>query len=85
MKNVGKQMTAHLRRLSDRVLESATIGYVGGDGSEWEREALVGLARDGELAGWRHEGFWQCMDTLKEAQELNGLWASGRAPWRVWA
>jgi glucose-1-phosphate cytidylyltransferase len=67
------------------VLEPAAIGYVAGDATQWEREPLAGLARDGELAGWHHEGFWQCMDTLKEAQELNGLWASGRAPWRVWA
>jgi len=49
-----------------------------------EREALAGLARDGKLRAYRHEGFWDCMDTYKDAVVLNDLWAAGRAPWRIW-
>jgi glucose-1-phosphate cytidylyltransferase len=50
-----------------------------------EREPLEGLAADGELHAYRHEGFWDCMDTYKDAVLLNDLWASGDPPWRVWA
>ena len=50
-----------------------------------EREPLERLAADGELGAFRHEGFWDCMDTYKDAVLLNDLWAAGEAPWRVWA
>jgi glucose-1-phosphate cytidylyltransferase len=50
-----------------------------------EREPLEGLAADGELRAFRHEGFWDCMDTYKDAVLLNDLWASGAPPWRVWS
>jgi glucose-1-phosphate cytidylyltransferase len=49
-----------------------------------EREPLEGLASDGELRAYRHRGFWDCMDTYKDAVMLNDLWASGEPPWRVW-
>ncbi|MGN6255494.1 MAG: sugar phosphate nucleotidyltransferase [Solirubrobacterales bacterium] len=49
-----------------------------------EREPLSGLAADGELRAFRHEGFWDCMDTYKDAVVLGDLWAAGRAPWRIW-
>jgi glucose-1-phosphate cytidylyltransferase len=49
-----------------------------------EREPLEHLAADGELRAYRHDGFWECMDTYKDAVTLNDLWASGDAPWRVW-
>lgn len=49
-----------------------------------ERAPLERLAADGELRAFRHEGFWDCLDTYKDAVELNDLWAEGRAPWRVW-
>ena len=49
-----------------------------------EREPLSQLAADGELRAYRHEGFWDCMDTYKDAVVLNDLWAAGRAPWRIW-
>ncbi len=48
-----------------------------------EREPLEGLARDGRLHAYRHSGFWECMDTLKDAVTLNDLW-EGDAPWRIW-
>ena len=49
-----------------------------------EHEPLQSLAADGELRGFRHEGFWDCMDTYKDAVLLNDLWASGQAPWKTW-
>jgi glucose-1-phosphate cytidylyltransferase len=53
-------------------------------GSVLEREPLERLAADGELRAYRHEGFWDCMDTYKDAVVLNDLWTGGRAPWRIW-
>ena len=49
-----------------------------------EREPLERAAALGRLAGFRHQGFWDCMDTYKDAVTLNDLWAAGRAPWRLW-
>jgi glucose-1-phosphate cytidylyltransferase len=49
-----------------------------------EREPLEGLAADGQLAAYRHTGFWECLDTYKDAVTLNDMWSQGRAPWRVW-
>jgi glucose-1-phosphate cytidylyltransferase len=54
------------------------------DSSILEREPLEGLAGDGHLHAYRHTGFWECMDTYKDAVELNDLWASGQAPWKLW-
>jgi glucose-1-phosphate cytidylyltransferase len=55
------------------------------ESSVLEREPLEGLAADGELHGFRHTGFWECMDTYKDAVELEDLWASGTAPWKLWS
>jgi glucose-1-phosphate cytidylyltransferase len=63
--------------------EAAALSQIGA-GSVLEREPLQGLAAAGELGAFRHEGFWDCMDTYKDAVVLNDLWASGEAPWRVW-
>ncbi len=63
--------------------EPAALAYVD-EGSVLEREPLQGLAAAGELRAFRHEGFWDCMDTYKDAVVLNDLWASGEAPWRIW-
>ncbi len=65
--------------LSPRVLE-----YVDGDNAVWEREALERLAKDRQLAAYRHTGFWQPMDTLRDKVLLDELWQSGRAPWKAW-
>jgi glucose-1-phosphate cytidylyltransferase len=66
------------------VLDRRTIDYIDEDATIWERGPLERLARDGELMAFRHEGFWQPMDTLREKQLLESLWQSGRAPWKVW-
>jgi glucose-1-phosphate cytidylyltransferase len=66
------------------VLERGVFDYIDGDGTLWEHEPLERLARDGQLMAFRHEGFWQPMDTLRERKLLEDLWASGHAPWKVW-
>ena len=55
------------------------------ESSVLEREPLEGLAEEGQLRAYRHTGFWECMDTYKDAVALNDLWAAGRAPWQVWS
>ena len=64
--------------------EPAVLGRLAPD-SVLEREPLASLAADGELRAFRHEGFWDCMDTYKDAVLLNDLWAAGDAPWQRWA
>jgi glucose-1-phosphate cytidylyltransferase len=66
------------------VLNRKVIDYVEGDDTVWERGPVEQLARDGQLMGYRHYGFWSCMDTLKEKNILEDVWASGKAPWRIW-
>ena len=63
--------------------EPGALGYIAED-SVLEREPLAGLAADGQLRAHRHEGFWDCMDTYKDAVVLNDLWAGGEAPWTAW-
>jgi glucose-1-phosphate cytidylyltransferase len=65
------------------VCEPAFLEHVGED-SVLEREPLEAVAAAARLAAYRHDGFWDCMDTYKDAVTLNDLWRSGRAPWRVW-
>lgn len=67
------------------VLQPKVIDYIAGDSTSWEGEPLVKIARDGELAAWEHSGFWQAMDTLREKNYLEELWAGGRAPWKTWS
>ncbi|HEX6097456.1 MAG TPA: glucose-1-phosphate cytidylyltransferase [Thermoanaerobaculia bacterium] len=66
------------------VLEPSVLDYIAGDDTIWERAPLERLAREGELSAFRHDGFWQPMDTLRDKMQLEQLWASGQAPWRVW-
>ncbi len=66
------------------VLNRDAIDYIEGDETIWERDPVERLARDGQLMGYRHSGFWSCMDTLKEKNILEDLWASGKAPWKIW-
>jgi glucose-1-phosphate cytidylyltransferase len=66
------------------VLEPEIFDYIEGDNTAWEREPMERLARDGQLMAYRHTGFWQCMDTLRDRKLLESLWEAGRAPWKVW-
>ncbi len=66
------------------VLEPGVLDFIAGDETTWEREPLERLADAGQLVAYRHESFWQPMDTLREVKILDGLWADGRPPWKVW-
>lgn len=66
------------------VVEPGIFRYIDGDETVFEREPLERAAEKGELTAYRHDGFWQCMDTTRDKQRLEELWANGRAPWKVW-
>ncbi|MDP2010065.1 MAG: glucose-1-phosphate cytidylyltransferase [Phenylobacterium sp.] len=66
------------------VLQPDVVSRIAGDEIPFETAPLEGLAADGELMAWRHEGFWAAMDTLRDKNQLESLWASGKAPWHVW-
>jgi glucose-1-phosphate cytidylyltransferase len=67
------------------VLQPEVISRIAGDSVQWEAAPLESLAADGQLAAFRHTGFWQPMDTLRDKMTLESLWESGRAPWKVWS
>lgn len=66
------------------VLERGVLDYIEDDGTRLEKETLENLANDGQLMAFRHNGFWQCMDTLHEKKLLNKLWYDNKAPWKTW-
>jgi glucose-1-phosphate cytidylyltransferase len=66
------------------VLSPGALNAIDGDDTPWETTPLERLVAMGELRAWRHQGFWQPMDTLREKELLEALWQSGHAPWRVW-
>jgi len=66
------------------VLDPKTIDYIDGDETPWERDPLMRLASAQQMMGYKHYGFWSCMDTLREKTYLEELWASGQAPWKKW-
>jgi len=65
------------------VLEPEVFDYIDGDDTQFEKEPLERLAKDGQLMAYKHPGFWQCMDTIRDKKRLEELWETG-APWRVW-
>lgn len=66
------------------VLEPAVLDLVESDGTVWEQQPLETLARSGQLAAFRHDGFWHPLDTVRDKRILEDLWASGEAPWKIW-
>lgn len=66
------------------VLEPKVFDYIAGDATQWEKEPLEQLAKDGQLMAYKYTGFWQCMDTVRDKRRLEGLWESGNAPWKTW-
>ena len=66
------------------VCQPQVFDYIEGDSTVLEKKPLENLAKDGQLVAYKHTGFWQCMDTQREKQKLEELWASGKAPWKVW-
>jgi glucose-1-phosphate cytidylyltransferase len=67
------------------VLEPSVLKRISGDDASWENDVLRSLADDGQLGAYRHDGFWQAMDTLRERNLLEQMWSEGRAPWKQWA
>ena len=66
------------------VLSPVALDCIDGDDTLWEKEPMQQLAAGGQLAAYRHDGFWQPMDTLRDKNRLEELWASGQAPWKLW-
>jgi glucose-1-phosphate cytidylyltransferase len=66
------------------VFEPSVFDYLEDDNTSLEADALETLAREGQLVAYRHDGFWQCMDTLRDLRLLESLWVSGKAPWKTW-
>lgn len=67
------------------VLSPTVLSYIAGDQTFWEKEPMERLAAEGQLAAFKHAGFWQPMDTLRDKQRLEELWEGGNPPWRVWS
>lgn len=67
------------------VVEPEALDYIEGDSTTWEKEPLQNLATSGKLCAFKHEGFWQPMDTLRDKMYLDTLWESGNPPWKLWA
>jgi glucose-1-phosphate cytidylyltransferase len=67
------------------VLEPQVLDYIDGDETMFEHAPMERLAADGQLMAYKHDAFWQCMDTLREKHLLQSLWDSGSPPWRIWS
>jgi len=89
----GNGLVAGFREKSDKgniinggfmVLEPAIFDYIDGDDTVFEKTPLDRLVADKQLAAYYHDGFWQCMDALRDKQILEELWSSGKAPWKIW-
>ena len=77
-------LDADMINIGFMVFEPALFDYISGDDIIFEKEPMNGLVRDNQLMGYVHKGFWLCMDTLREREKLEKLWASGQAPWKLW-
>ena len=68
------------------VLEPGIFNYLKGnmDDVQWEKKPLIEIANDGQLSSYRHKGFWKCMDAMRDKIELEGLWETEKAPWKIW-
>ncbi len=66
------------------VLEPEVFQLIEGDGTTFEREPMERLAKEGKLSCYKHNGFWQCMDTMRDREKLERLWGGGNAPWKTW-
>ena len=66
------------------ILNPEVIDYIKDDDTTFEKEPLETLSTNGQLMAFKHSGFWQCMDTLRDKNILENLWNSGKAPWKLW-
>ena len=78
------QGDGNLINIGYMVCQPEFIDYIEGDSTILERAPLERAARDGQLMAYKHTGFWQCMDTVREKEMLEKMWAEDRAPWKVW-
>ena len=67
------------------VLEPAIANYISGNEIRWEQEPMERLVTEEQIAAYRHRGFWQCMDTVRDLLLLEDFWKTGQAPWKVWS
>lgn len=67
------------------VVDPKALDYVDGDDTMWEHAPMRKLANEGKVHAFEHDGFWQCMDNIREKELLEELWASGKAPWKIWS
>ena len=79
-----KEADASLINGGFMVLNPEIFDYLKDDATVFEQEPLQQLAAEGQLMGYHHSGFWQCMDTQREMKKLEDLWQSGKAPWKIW-
>ena len=79
------QGDGNLINIGFMVCQPEFINYIEGDSTVLEKTPLETVAKLGQLMAYKHEGFWQCMDTVREKETLEKLWAQGQAPWKVWA
>ncbi len=82
-----EKMAQSARRINGgfMVINPKALDYVDGDHIAWEQEPMRRLASEGQVTAFEHDGFWQCMDNIRERDYLEDLWASGKAPWKIWA
>ena len=66
------------------VFQPKIFDYIDGDNTSFENDTMEKLVEEQQLAGYVHKGYWQCMDTLREKQQIEKLWDSGKAPWKLW-
>ncbi|WP_130275820.1 glucose-1-phosphate cytidylyltransferase [Cecembia calidifontis] len=66
------------------IVEPKALDYIAGDETSWEKEPLEKIAHEGKLSAYKHNGFWQPMDTLRDKNYLEEIWSSGNAPWKIW-
>jgi glucose-1-phosphate cytidylyltransferase len=67
------------------VLQPGIVDYIVGDQTSWEFDSLEALASENQVAAYRHENFWQCMDTVRDVHLLEKHWSEGKAPWKIWS
>lgn len=78
------QMDGSLINGGYMVLEPQVFDYIEGDSMPFEKAPLENLAKDGQLSAYKHNGFWKCMDTLRDKNQLEEMWNTNNAPWKVW-
>ena len=77
-------LDGNLINIGFMVMNPEIFDRIEGDETTFEQEPISSLVRDGELIAYTHKGFWQCMDTMREKQQLERYWESGKAPWKIW-